>query len=201
MRPEIQQLLRLAGIQAWSARINQISGELTTDFATGFTHLLELDRLIPGLGQHNINMEDSDGQLTGIYCIEDRPIFRGIQYVGSDLEMEPIEWQTRSIVENSGFHVEHSLKRKTGIQNWSMGTILRRIGPNPPLTVDLYVPLELLTKKVYNKARHVIDDIDMNRHMFSVEDAIAVYLVCRTLGSRLLKGSGIRTEFGQILFP
>lgn len=201
MRPEIEELLRLAGIQAWSGRIKQISAELTTDFTTGFTHLLELDRLIPGLGQHNINEEDSDGQLIGVYCIQDRPIFRGIQYVGTELYTQPIEWNTHSIVENSCSHVEHSLKRKTGIENLSMGTILKRIGPNAPLPLDLYHPLKLLTQKVYNKARHVIEHTDMNTHMFSVDDAIAVYLICRIFGARLLQGLGIKTESGQILFP
>jgi hypothetical protein len=201
MCPEIEELLRLAGIQAWSSRINQISAELTTDLNTGFTHLLDLDRLIPGLGQHNINEEDSDGELTGVYCIQDRPIFRGIQYVGSDLYTQPIEWQTHSIVENSCSHVEHSLKRKTGIKNLSMGTILKRIGPNGPLPLDLYDSLKLLTEKVYNKARHVIEHTDKNAHMFSLDDAIAVYLICRIFGARLLQGLGIKTESGQILFP
>lgn len=202
MRTEIEELLRLSGIDAWSARIQQTSTELTTDFTTGFAHLVQLDRLIPGLGQHNINEEDSDGRLTGIYCIQDRPIFRGIQYVGLDLHIPPIEWETRSIVENSCRHVEHSLKRKTGIQRrWSMGTILRHVGSNGPLPPDLYDALKLLTEEVCNKAKHVIDNTDKNAHMFSVDDAIAVYLVCRTLGARLLQGLGITTEYGQILFP
>jgi hypothetical protein len=201
MRPEIEELLRRAGIQAWSSHINQISAELTTDLNTAFTHLLDLDRLIPGLGQHNINEEHSDGELTGVYCIQDRPIFRGIQYVGRDLYIPPIEWETRSIVENSCSHVEHSLKRKMGIENLSMGTILNRIGPNGPLPPDLYDSLKLLTKKVYNRARHVIENNDMNAHMFSLDDAIAVYLICRIFGARLLQGLGIETESGQILFP
>jgi hypothetical protein len=201
MRPEVQQLLRLAGIHTWTGRIKQISAELATDYTTGFPHLLELDRSIPGLGQHNINVEDSDGQLTGVYCIEDRPIFRGIQYVGSDLQFEPIEWQTRSVVENSGFHVEHSLKRRTGYQRLSMGTILKRVGPNGPIPADLHHALKLLTEKVYNEARHVIDDTDKNAHMFSLEDAIAVYLTCRVFGARLLQGLCITTEFGEIVFP
>lgn len=192
----------MAGIDAWSTRIQQTSIELTTDFTTGFARLVELDRLIPGLGQHNINEKDSDGRLTGIYCIQDRPIFRGIQYVGRDLYTPPIEWETRSIVENSCSHVEHSLKRKTGIQRkWSMGTILRHIGSNGPLPPDLYDALKSLTEDVYNKARHVIDDTDKNAHMFSVEDAIAVYLISRVLGARLLQGLGIQTESGQVLFP
>jgi len=201
MRPEIEELLRLAGIQAWSGRIKQISAELTTDFTTGFTDLLELDRLIPGLGQHNINEEDSDGQLTGVYCIQDRSIFRGIQYVGAELYIQPIEWNTRNIVTYSCSHVEHSLKRKTGIKNLPMGSILNRIGLNGPLPLDLYDALKLLTRKVYNKAKHIIEDTDMNTHMFSLDDAIAVYLVCRIFGARLLQGLGIKTESGQILFP
>jgi len=201
MRPEIEELLPLAGIQASSGDIQQIARESTHDFTTAFDDLLKLDCSIPGLGQHNVNERDSDGQLTGVYCIEDRPIFRGIQYVGMHLQIPNPEWSTRSIVWDSYLHLENSLKRKTGIQNLPMGKILSHIGRNGPLSPDLYDALKLFSRKVYNKAKHIIDDTDMDTHMFSLDDAIAVYLISRVFAARLLKGLGIKTESGQILFP
>jgi len=201
MRPEIEELMQLVGIESWRNQIKVISHELPRDFNRAMTALLELDSKIPGLGQHNVNKQAADGHLTGVYCIEDRPIFRGIQYVGMHLDTENPEWYTRMIVSESCYHIENSLKKKTGIRGrLSVGMILDRIEANSPLDSELYNALRLLNRMIYNKAKHTIEDIDMDSHMFSIEDAIAVYLICRVLGARLLKGLGITTADGQTLF-
>lgn len=202
MRQEIEELIRLVSIESWRDQIDLIAHELPRDFDRAMTALLELDSKIPGLGQHNVNKQAADGHWTGVYRIEDRPIFRGIQYVGMHLDTENPEWYSRMIVAESCYHIENSLKRKTGV--WgrlSVGMILDKIGSNSPLDSELYNALRLLNRTVYNKAKHTIEDIDMDSHMFSIADAIAVYLICRILGARLLKGLGITSENGQILFP
>lgn len=202
IRPEIEELMELVGIESWRDQINLIASELPHDFDKAMTALLELDSKIPGLGQHNVNKQAADGHWTGVYCIEDRPIFRGIQYVGMHLDTENPEWYTRMIVSESCYHIENSLKRKTGV--WgrlSIGMILDRIKSDSPLDSELSNALRLLNRTVYNKAKHTIEDVDMDSHMFSIADAIAVYLVCRVIGTRLLKGLGITTEDGRVLFP
>lgn len=202
MRPEIEELMQLVGIESWRDQIYLIARELPRDFDRAMMALIELDSKIPGLGQHNVNKQTADGHWTGVYCIEDRPIFRSIQYVGMHLGTENPEWYTRMIVSESCLHIENSLKRKTGI--WgrlSVGMILDQIGSHSPLDSDLCDALRLLNRTVYNKAKHTIEDIDMDSHMFSIADAIAVYLICRVLGARTLKGLGITTADGQILFP
>ena len=201
MRKEIDTLLQLTDILSWRDNIEAIGHDLSLDFDKAFDNLLELDRRIPGLGQHNINKKIAEGHFTGVYCIEDRPIFRGIQYVGMHLDTQNPEWFTRMIVIESCYHIESSLKRKTNIEGrLSIGMILDRIGPNSPLSTDLYNTLGLLNRMVYNKAKHTIEDIDMDSHMFSIDEAIAIYLVCRILGSKLLKFLGKETESVQILF-
>ena len=115
MRQEIESLLQLTDILSWRDKIESIGHELPLDYDKAFENLLDLDRRIPGLGQHNINKKVSEGHYTGVYCIEDRPIFRGIQYVGMHLDTQNPEWFTRMIVIESCYHIESSLKRKTDI--------------------------------------------------------------------------------------
>jgi len=202
MRPEAEELARLAGIEAWRAQIDLIAHELPRDSEKAMNVLLELDSTIPGLGQHNVDVQATDGHWTGAYRVQDRPIFRGIQYVGARLEMRNLEWLSRMVVTESCYHVENSLKRKTGINgNLSVGMILKRIESHSPLDSGLSSSLSKLNEMVYNKAKHTIEDIDMDSHMFSVSDAIAIYFVCRILGAKLLKGLGITAADGRILFP
>lgn len=202
MRPEIEKLMLLVGIESWRDKIELIAHELSSEFDKAMTVLLELDSKIPGLGQHNVNKQAADGHWTGVYRVEDRPIFRGIQYVGMHLDTNNPEWYTRMIVTESCYHIENSLKRKTGIRgNLSVGMILDRIHSSSLLDKDLYDALRLLNRTVYRGAKHTIEDIDMDSHMFSIADAITVYLACRILGARLLKDLCITTEDGRVIFP
>jgi hypothetical protein len=147
MRPEIEELMRLVGIESWRDRIDLIAHELPRNFDKAMTVLLELDIKIPGLGQHNVNKQAADGHWTGVYCIKDRPIFRGIQYVGTHLDTENPEWYTRMIVTESCYHIENSLKRRTGIRgNLSVGMILNQIRSSSLLDRDLYEELRLLNR-------------------------------------------------------
>jgi hypothetical protein len=202
IRQEIEELIRLVGIESWRGQIDLIACELPHDFDKAMTVLLKLDSKIPGLGQHNVNKKAADGHWTGVYRVEDRPIFRGIQYVGMHLDTGNPEWYTRMIVSESCYHIENSLKRKTGVRGrLSVGMILDQIGSKSLLDSDVYNALRILNRTVYNKAKHTIEDIDMDSHMFSIADAIAVYLVCRVLGARLLKGLGLTTADGNTSFP
>ena len=63
---------------------------------SGLRDLILIDETIPGF-QHNIN-ENGDRRHYAVARIEDRPIFRPIQYVGSYLRHGSLEWLTRSIV-------------------------------------------------------------------------------------------------------
>ena len=132
--------------------------------------------------------------------IEDRAIFRPIQYVGIYLRRRSLEWLTRSIVTMSCLHVETSLKRRLEIDGrLSIGMILKDRKART-LDPDLVEVLGELNKAVYNESKHTIELAYADGHMFSVADALAVYLICRTLGSRILKGSGITTRYGEPVF-
>ena len=65
---------------------------------------------------------------------------------------------------------------------------------------DLLATLQYLNKYVYNAAKHTIEDLELEAHRFSVADALAIYLICRVLGARILRDSGITTKHGKLAF-
>ena len=81
----------------------------------------------------------------------------------------------------------------------SLGMILQR-GNSSVLDPNLVSVLKYMNKLIYNNAKHTIEDLYMDEHMFSPADAIAVYLSCRVLGAILLKDSGITNNYGELVF-
>ncbi len=200
LRPEIYQILQAAGLSSYHSEVLRIGAVAVDDGDSALRDLTLIDKTIPGLGQHNINERTSGGGLAAVYSIQDRPIFRPIQYVSSYLQHLSLEWLTRSIVTMSCLHVENSLKGQLQIDGpLSIGMILKR-GKARSLDADLVETLWELTKAVYNKSKHTIEDTYAEGHMFSIADSLAVYLICRTLGSRILKDSGITTKYDELVF-
>ena len=200
LRPEIYEILRYVGLLSYHSEILRIGIEAVSNGKSALRDLMLIDETIPGLGQHNINETKEGGLVTAVARIEDRPIFRPIQYVGSYLCHASLEWLTRSIVTMSCLHVENSLKRRLQIDGrLSIGMILKR-GEARSLDSDLGEALWELNQAVYNKSKHSIERTYADGHMFSIADSLAVYLICRTLGSRLLKNSGITTEYGEPVY-
>ena len=200
LRPEIHQLLQRAGLASHHSEVLRIGAVAVSDGESALRDLMLIDETIPGLGQHNINEITGSGAVTAVARIEDRPIFRPIQYVGSYLQHLSLEWLTRSIVTMSCLHVENSLKRQLKVEGrLSIGMILKR-GKAQSLDADLIETLWELNEAVYNQAKHSIERTYADGHMFSIADSLAVYLICRTLGSRILADSGITTEYDEPVF-
>ena len=200
LRPEIYRIFQRAGLASHHSEVLRIAAVAIDDGESALRDLMLIDETIPGLGQHNINERTSGGGLTGVYSIRDRPIFRPIQYVGSYLQHLSLEWLTRSIVTMSCLHVESSLKRRFRIDApLSIGMILKH-GKARSLDADLVETLWELNEAVYNKSKHTIEHTYADGHMFSIADSLAVYLICRTLGSCILKDSGITTAYGEPAF-
>ena len=200
LRPEIDRILHEVGLGHYHPDILQIAGLFESDRLSALRDLILIDQTIPGLGQHNVNqMVDGEGY-TGVYRNEDRPIFRSFQYMNAYLQHEDLEWFTRDIVTVSCLHVESSLKRILDIEApLSIGMILKR-NQAKLLETGMGNILWDLNNLVYNNAKHTIEDIDIDAHMFSIADSLAVYLICRAIGARLLKDSGISTRHGVSVF-
>ena len=200
LRPEIHQLFQRAGLASHHTAVLRIATAAVSDGESAFKDVILIDETIPGLGQHNINERTDGGLVTAVSRIEDRPIFRPIQYVGMHLQLRSLEWLTRSIVTMSCLHVEHSLKRALHIDGGlSIGMILKR-GKARYLDSNLVDVLWELNEAVYNRSKHSIERTYADGHMFSIADSLAVYLICRTLGFRILKNSGITTKYGEPVF-
>lgn len=205
IRKETKRLLDAVGLADWKDEIVRIADEMAgVEFIyqreSAYNDLVKLDSSIPGLGLHNVNEQTDDGWWVGVYRVEDRPIFRGIQYVGQHLGNIKLEWLARTIVTESCYHVEGSLKRRLAVEgNLSIGRILGRSSARS-LGEDLLAVLRYLNKFVYNAAKHTIEDLELEAHRFSVADALAIYLVCRVLGAQILHDSGITTKHGEPVF-
>ena len=200
LRPEIHQIFQRAGLARHHSEVLRIGAVAVSDGESALRDLMLIDETIPGLGQHNINERTGRGTVTAVARIEDRPIFRPIQYVGMYLCHASLEWLTRSIVTVSCLHVENSLKRQLKVDGrFSIGMILKR-GKARSLDPDLVETLWELNEAVYNQAKHSIEHAYADGHMFSIADSLAVYLICRTLGSRILKNSGITTKYDEPVF-
>ena len=200
IQPDIRDILSKAGLGEHESAILRISEQMTMEFEPACNNLIKIDATIPGVGLHNVKeLSPKDGR-PGAYHITDRAIFRPIQYVVMHFRHRPLDWFTRDIVRYSCLHVESSLKRRLDEKRCrSMGMILK----NPEartLDSNLHNILELLNKFVYNRAKHTIEQIDLNSHMFSVADSIAIYLTCRIVGAQLLRGMGITTTSGVSVF-
>lgn len=205
LRPESYQILLMAGLDRNTSEIESIALLLSNlnTAEEGWERLLQLDRQIPGLGQHNVNELAPHGGLTGVYRIEHRAIFRGIQYVGMHLGTVNPEWFTRAVVTDSCYHVESALKFLAQVpdqHSLSVGMLLHKYRNRLPITPTLQSSLDYLNKSIYNRAKHTIETMDLDGHMFSPTDAIAVYLSCRMIGAQLLAKSGITTKHGMPIF-
>ena len=202
LRPEVAHILDLVGLIQHIPDIRRIAELLAMGDKSVIDDLTSIDRTIPGLGFVDINERTASGGYTGVYQVADRPIFRGIQYVGMHLDMNNIEWLCRTIVTNSCHHLENCLKRRLRIredQRVSVGVIMSTTG-GKRLEGSMRQPLIILNQAVYNRAKHTIEHIDLDSHMFSVADAIAIYLSCRVLGARLIGRLGLKTRYGVSIF-
>ena len=154
LRPEIHQILRTVGLAVHRSEILRIGAVAVRDGESAVREILPIDNTIPGLGLHNINERTDAGVLTAVARIEDRPIFRPIQYVGMYLQSGSLEWLTRNIATMSCLHVENSLKRRLNIEGrLSIGMILTR-RKSRSLRADLSSVLQELNEVVYNRAKH-----------------------------------------------
>lgn len=163
------------------------------NLSKGYHELVYIDEQIGGVGLHNVNIQIGD-QLNGRYRIEFRHLFRSIQYVHKSLSMNDIVWNARQIVQYSCLHVENALKyrvKEIEREKVSLGVLL-----GWQITIHKIEPylrnvMLTLNRIVYRGAKHSVENIDIDAHLFTPADAIAIYLICRWIGVRLLEPTGL----------
>lgn len=181
-----EQLLELASY-LFDPRSLAVLRSLSTTAPADIAALLDLDGQIGGLGISNINCGNS-----GIYAIEDRDVFRPIQYCAMIFSSaDHMEWHARDIVLMSGLHLESLIKRVSRVYSLPLGALLQKAAVRRELDPACMQMLQKFAD-FYNDAKHNVGH-EMDTHLFSAGDAIVAYLVSRKLGLSLYPKARLST--------
>lgn len=169
-----------------------------------FSVLLAFDSSLGGPGMHNVNR----GR-TGAYAPNDRDVFRPYQYCWMYFRLpeDRLVWLTREIVHMCGLHLEALVGRVARGHKLTLGRGLR----NPAVRKALGSEgLERVGRflAAYNASKHDLSpgsrdvggtgtDAQLGDgsggHLFSVEDAVVAYAVCRRLAAPLYHHARLET--------
>lgn len=173
-----------------SARLDQVIG----DGAIDFRGLVELDE---SLGWASMGNVSAGG--TGNYAPSDRAVFRPLQYCASYFGMmgkgSDAEWLTRETVHMASLHLESLASRISLTNSLPLGRAVRagifrqQVDPATWDVLDRF-------RHVFNAAKHDMRH-PKDTHLFSKEDAVLAYFVCRALGRRLRHLAKLDTCFGE----
>ena len=192
--PLISLLLERTNLGISSQTIIELADTIQKDLLQGYKLLLDIDKGIGGVGLYNVNKQEGDN-VTGAYRVEFRGLFRPIQYVYQSLGENDLVWNARDIVRNSCLHVEKAVKYRFNIHEGdrtSLGILLwrNRIVRNT-LSAPFLKILSDLNDTIYGKNKHTIEHVKIDAHDYSPADAIAVFLICRWAGVKLLEPTGL----------
>ena len=136
---------------------------------------------------------------TGRYAIDDRDIFRPLQYCAMNFRLEQRpdwkndpEWHTRDLIEMSSDHIESLIKNIGGVFHLPLGAALRNAIVKKKVNSTTWTQIEMFTH-IYNDAKHNFSQ-PKDTHLFSVEDALLSYFVCRKLGMKLYSIANLATD-------
>lgn len=124
-----------------------------------------------------------------------RSIFRPLQYAAGEMDIQDIRYGSRYVVQYAGMHLE-ATTRFYLIVNQKLGK-LRNFNSTLGKVVHQLDKLQLLDKKtaeclyifikLYNKSKHEVNQDRTRERLFSVSDALVVYLAVRILGNRIIQ--------------
>jgi len=191
---EIEDLLNRSGLTIQPLAIIKLAETTERDVLEGYHRIVAIDQTLGGVGFHNVNKQE--GKLvTGCYKVEFRPLFRPIQYIYSDIGDEDLVSNARHIVQYSCLHVENSVKFRFNIPEWdkpSLGVLLNhRVSVRSVLEPGFFDFLNTLNRAVYGRSKHSVENILLDAHCYTPADALAMYLICRWAGVKLLESTGI----------
>lgn len=167
---------------------------LSETWPLDLSHLITFDDTLGGPSVSRMNCERH-----GRYEIPDRAIFRPLQYCGmyfnamiSKGNIDDPLWLTRDIVEMSSLHIEGLIKNIGSIARLPLGRALHKAIVKQKVDPETWKWIDTFTH-VYNDAKHNFSH-EKDTHMFSVEDAVLAYFVCRKLGIKLYPLAKLATD-------
>jgi hypothetical protein len=205
--------IRNGGPAIYSATINQLLGELYSLAEVAAIHAMAADAKLdldaftafdysvggpsaltiadPSFAGGPLNMP---GQGVGRYDEQDRDVFRPLQYCSAHLMMvrEDASWLARTVVAESAAHVETLLKRVGDSPRTPLGALLRKRRVSAALD-EVTLGQALRFAPVNNSAKHDFGH-PKDAHMFSYQDALAAYFVCRRLALRIYPLATLATD-------
>lgn len=130
------------------------------------------------------------------YQPADRDVFRPLQYVDMEfraaIRFGEMEWRARDIVEMASLHVESLIKRIGRVGRMPLGAALGNVLVQRRVDAVTYRRIRRYVA-VYNAAKHDMDQ-PMGTHLFSEEDAVRAYTICRKLALPLYPLAGLVTD-------
>jgi hypothetical protein len=198
LSPRISSLLERTDLGVSSQTVIELADTIQKDLLQGYTMLVDIDKGIGGVGLYNVNKQEGD-EVTGAYRVEFRGIFRPIQYIYADIGEDNLIWNARDIVQNSCLHVEKAVKYRFNVPEFdegSLGVLLYgRTTAQSTLDTLFFQILSDLNRTIYGRNKHTIEHIIKDDHDYSPADAIAVYLICRWAGVKLLEPTGLFNDW------
>lgn len=198
LSPRIEFMLKCTDIATSPETVTKLTDILEKDLLSGYKQLVAIDQNIGGVGLHNVNKQEGD-TLTGAYDIQFRGLFRPIQYIYQRISEDDLVWNARIIILYSCLHVEKAVKYRFNISDEnrsSLGILLRQTSiVKKTLDAAVLKLLDTLNKTIYGKTKHTITHIDIDAHDYSPADAIAVYLICRWIGMKILEPTGLFNDW------
>lgn len=186
----IRLLLSACAVQSGES-IVALADKFARNVDDGYESLVAIDERLGGVGLHNVNKRIGK-DITGGYRGELRPLFRPIQYVQSYVTGDDLVWDARRIVQDSCLHVENALKFRCNLDmNASLGVLLRQKMVFNSVDTNLLKILRTLNDLVYGAAKHSVEEVNIDAHRFTPADSLAVYLICRWAGVKLLEPTGL----------
>jgi hypothetical protein len=156
-----------------------------------YSKLIDFDRSIGGPGFTNVSCNG-----TGRYHVEDRDIFRPLQYCSMYFKMSyegsDAHWLTRTLVQMSSLHIEGLVKSMVGGSMQPLGRVLRLPVVRQSLDPVTWSRIDQFTH-IYNEAKHTLSH-PKDTHLFSMEDALLAYVIARKLAIALYPITRLHTD-------
>lgn len=183
-------LRRLLGSNAYESVMNFVNLHVNGQAEEAVVELCKFDATIGGFGLHTIAGRNSLAGIPGV-TVDDRDIYRPIQYVKGVLRSPDAAFQSRYVVEMACAHVEAVLKRiaSSGFLGElvngrkPMGALLRAKFEKK-LPPALYQDLLWLNDSIYIFAKHEYGSRPGKRaeeSYFDLDEAVAIYFIARYL--------------------
>ncbi len=135
----------------------------------------------------------------GRYAPDDRDVFRPLQYCQMYFELvaeeSRAEWLTRELVHMSSLHVEGLVKLITGTPRLPLGNALQQPRAKSTINPMLWGQIDRF-RSVYNNAKHSMNH-PVDTHMFTVEDAVVSYIICRRFALMLYPYVRLATDLSM----